>query len=316
MKGSFARLLARSVTYDPSVPGRLYMTGGKYGTAGRTPYRSDDGGRTFTPLTIPQVLQWDRSEPKLVHCVDLIIDPSSPPEARTLYVVTTVGLFKSTDGGVQWREIGRDLHRSLFLASWINEGPRCLSLHPEKPQTLYFFSNGRTSKNAATNAAGAYMSDDGGETWLRLAREQVGSVASFSQSQSHPENLYVVAAAPGTANIGVTTSTRLWHSADSGRTWRAIETPSAHISGAYIHPRNPALLYLLTHTIKDPVTEPTALFRSRDRGATWELVHAPGLTISLSPFASNGITFSPHDDRRLFLLTSAGVWDIIDPLAK
>lgn len=314
MQGTFAPMVTRAVVYDPAVEGRMYVVVGKYAPSGLYPYRSDDGGRTFTPIIIPPLLEASAKgdEKALRHCLDIAVDFSTPPEARTLYVASTLGIYKSTDGGKQWKDISHNLPPSIFKVGGINDATTRLTFAPDDPKILYFTSNGTERLSSGSKEAGIYATHDGGETWKRLAKNEIGPVSSISISPKDPQLLYVVAAEPGTLNVGVSTPSYLWRSRDRGESWEKIAMEGTNLTGAFVHPVHSERVYLLTHTIKEPAREKTALLKTTDGGASWRKMEVQGLTLSLNPFYGNDIYFSPHNANHLFLLTFCGVWEFHD----
>jgi photosystem II stability/assembly factor-like uncharacterized protein len=73
----------------------------------------------------------------------LAIDPATP---TTLYAGTSAGVFKSTDGGENWRTVNNGL---------ANVDVRALAIDSVTPTTLY----------AGTWGGGVFKSTDGGENW-------------------------------------------------------------------------------------------------------------------------------------------------------
>jgi photosystem II stability/assembly factor-like uncharacterized protein len=114
---------------DPRNPKTLHATGELY-------YRSDDGGTTWTAPHITQSLD-------LAGVGALVLDPSEP---ATMYLGTNdARVFKSTDGGANWR----DLNVSL-------KGVTALAVNPRAGKTVY-----------AGTDSGLFLSRDGGESWRR-----------------------------------------------------------------------------------------------------------------------------------------------------
>ena len=150
---------------SPADPDRLYasQTGGWFG---QVIQRSDDGGESWSPVGnefsydgTPGTHQWYDGTPhpwefaRVWHLEPSLDDPD------TVYAgVEDAGLFRSTDGGQHWQELpGLRTHRSG--PSWQpGAGGMCLHtiiLDPSSPARMY----------TAISAAGAFRSDDAGQTW-------------------------------------------------------------------------------------------------------------------------------------------------------
>jgi photosystem II stability/assembly factor-like uncharacterized protein len=118
-----------SLAIDPRNPKTLHAAGVFY-------FKSDDGGATWTT---PSVTQFDDVDA-------LALDPSEP---TTMYVGTDASVFKSTNGGANWR----DLNVSFV---WENHPVNAFVVNPHARQTVY-----------AGTDDGLFLSVDGGENWRR-----------------------------------------------------------------------------------------------------------------------------------------------------
>ena len=150
---------------SPADQDRLYASQCS-GWFGQVIQRSDDGGVTWEPVGNefsysgePGTHQWYDGTPhpwefaRVWHLEPSLDDPD------TVYAgVEDAGLFRSTDGGKQWQELpGLRGHRSG--PSW-QPGAGGMCLH-----TIILDPATRGRIFAAISAAGAFRSDDAGETW-------------------------------------------------------------------------------------------------------------------------------------------------------
>src|SRR3989440_6446920 len=123
----------RALVVDPSDPDRFY-----FGTLDGQMYTSTDGARTWRLL-----VNFNRPRLFVDH---IIVDPRN---SRVLYVAThrhkdPGGFFKSTDGGLTWRE-SPDLR---------NEAVHSLTQSESNPDLMF-----------AGTFNGIFKSVDSGETW-------------------------------------------------------------------------------------------------------------------------------------------------------
>src|SRR5258708_2865423 len=125
------------VAVTPGEPGLLYAVGGA------VLYRSRDFGDTWTTLPpAPTPLRF------------VAFDPTN---AETIY---TVGIFtkpwRSTDGGVTWKELTTGVPSEGFNTI-------ALLVDPNNPSTLYI---GGTCASRDAPGGGLYRSTDHGESWF------------------------------------------------------------------------------------------------------------------------------------------------------
>jgi photosystem II stability/assembly factor-like uncharacterized protein len=150
---------------SPADPDRLYASQSS-GWSGQVVQRSDDGGRTWEPVGnkfsyegTPGTHQWYDGTPhpwefaRVWHLEPSLDDPD------TVYAgAEDAALFRSTDGGGTWHELaGLREHKSG--SAW-QPGGGGMCLH-----TIVLDGSTPGRMFTAISAAGAFRSDDAGQTW-------------------------------------------------------------------------------------------------------------------------------------------------------
>jgi photosystem II stability/assembly factor-like uncharacterized protein len=282
---------AQSVVMDPAVRGRAWVA---FGSREGRVYLTEDGGRIFRPVGIQPLLAKAESKAERPGTTDpfrinqLVLDPQSPASRRTLYAASDLGVFKTEDGGETWADRSQGLPADLGVVH--------LAVNSKTPRILYA---GHSHRDTAPDA-GLYRSMDGGQSWARLAPEQLGALRSLSLCACVPDVLYAVASAPG-APGGYGTPSRLWRSNDRGETWKQLDGRLG--SAVAVHPNDPEYVIYATFAT-DLNAQTPAIWRSLDGGVSWQHV---ARDIPLAQIRR--ISFDASDPQRLFAMTSFCVYE-------
>lgn len=187
----------------------------------------------------------------------LAIHPTDP---NTVYIGAACGgIWKTTDGGTTWMDIGRDLESLSFGA---------LAIDPSHPEVVYAGS-GETQMLgwfAHFDGRGLFKSTDGGANWIRIT-DGFGDFTCFADIVVSPHNSDVVlcALSSGSFFTGVPLPNNgIWKSTDAGMTWtRTLEEEDA--SDVLFHPTDPDIIYAAVGGMQDG----GGFYISTDQGSTW-----------------------------------------------
>jgi photosystem II stability/assembly factor-like uncharacterized protein len=241
----------QAITVHPGNP-RTIFAGTQDG-----PYRSDDGGTTWTRPDFPRDRQvWS-----------ITVHPTNP---RVIYAGTSpIGVFQSEDGGDTWRRLPNAVQPERLKMGFACRVMR-LAIVPGRPDEIY----------AALEVGGAMRSLDGGENWTDCSDDLVAlaerpHLKSRIQSDSETEGmldahaLAVSAAAPGSVFLAVRMG--LFQSDDRGKSWRDLEigrfSPLTYGRDIRVSPHDPRTLYACLSPAAR--SEDGSLYRSTDLGRTW-----------------------------------------------
>lgn len=165
------------ILVDPSDTNTVYVcaTGKLWSDSDeRGVYKTTDGGRTWAKVlkganasTGCSMMSMDKSNPKTIYAGMWDFRRKgwtfrSGGENET--APSGSGLFKSTDGGATWTELGEQSAKGLPAKPW---GRVAVAVAPSKPNVVYAFVEAVIPQN------GLYRSDDGGQTWAALDRSQM-----------------------------------------------------------------------------------------------------------------------------------------------
>jgi photosystem II stability/assembly factor-like uncharacterized protein len=201
------------------------------------------------------------------------------------------GLYKSIDGGKNWKSMGlektRNIHRIL--------------IDPSDPNTVYVGAIG--SPWGAHPERGVFKTTDGGKSWKNVlfVNEETGA-ADLVMDPSNPNK--IIAAMwehqrkPWTFNSGGEGS-GLYITYDGGENWekKTAENglPKGNLGriGLAVAPSNPKRIYALVEASKN------ALYRSEDGGFNWKKINdKPG--IGNRPFYYSDIFVDPVNENRIY----------------
>ena len=266
----------------PTNPRIIYA-----GTAGGGVWKSNDSGTTFNPIFDDYC--------QSIGAVE--VDPNDPD--NTLYVGTGEtwtrnsvsigdGLYKTTDGGANWKKIG--FEKSERIANVI--------VNPNNSQEVYVGVLGALWGDSEER--GVYKSSDGGATWTQLlyVNPKTGC-ADLAMDPNNPNVLYAsmweFRRTAWSFESGGTNSA-LYKSTDGGATWNKIHNgfPEGKLGrlAIAVAPTNPQVLYTVIEAEKDARK---GLYKSTDAGANWEQLNND-FGITVRPFYFSRIVVDPKDE--------------------
>jgi photosystem II stability/assembly factor-like uncharacterized protein len=121
------------------------------------------------------------------------------------------GIYKSTDGGVTWKDMG--LHNTETVGRIV--------VHPTNPNIVWVAALGAIWRE--NEDRGLYKTTDGGATWRKV--KHISAKAGFVDVALHPTNPNILFAASWERRRGPHflqsggPGSGLWRSADGGETW-------------------------------------------------------------------------------------------------
>ena len=256
------------------------------GTAGGGVWKSNDAGTTFNPIFD------DHSQ----SIGAVAIDPNDPD--NVIYVGTGEtwtrnsvsygdGLYKSTDGGANWKKLGFD--KSERIANII--------VNPKNSNEVYVAVLGALWSDS--DERGVYKSSDAGETWEKILYidEKTGA-ADMTMDPKNPSILYAsmweFRRTAWSFSSGGDNSA-LYKSTDAGKTWNKIHNgfPEGQLGrlAIAVAPSDANILYTVIEA-EDPKRK--GLYRSDDAGANWKQLNND-FGITVRPFYFSRITVDPRN---------------------
>jgi photosystem II stability/assembly factor-like uncharacterized protein len=260
---------------SPVDPNRLYASQSS-GWFGQVIQRSNDGGKTWEPADnkfaytgTPGTHLWYDGTPhpwefkRVWHLEPSLTDP------ETVYAgVEDAALFRTVDGGRTWQELpGLRGHPSG--PKWQpGAGGMCLHtiiLDPSNPKRIFI----------AISAAGAFRSDDGGESWKPINR---GLRSEFMPDPTAEVGHCVHRIAMHRSRPGVIFMQKHWdvmRSDDAGESWKEVSgsLPSDFGFPIHVHAHEPETIYVVpikSDSEHYPPDGKLRVYRSRTGGNEWE----------------------------------------------
>jgi photosystem II stability/assembly factor-like uncharacterized protein len=260
---------------SPAEPDRIYASQSS-GWFGQQIQRSNDGGKTWEPVDnkfaydgVPGTHQWYDGTPhpwefkRVWHIEPSLTDPD------TVYAgVEDAALFRTTDGGKSWSELSGLRGHGSGPRWQPGAGGMCLHtilLDPTDPKRIFI----------AISAAGAFRTDDGGETWRPINQglkseyipdptAEVGHcVHRLAMHGSQPNVLYMQ---------------KHWdvmRSNDAGNSWHEVSgnLPTDFGFVIDVHAHEPETIYVVpikSDSEHFPLEGQLRVWRSRTGGNEWE----------------------------------------------
>ncbi|MGM0546700.1 MAG: VPS10 domain-containing protein [Bacteroidota bacterium] len=233
----------------------------------------------------------------------ITIDPNNP---NTIWVGTGEdvggrhvgygdGIYKSTDGGDSWENMG--LEESEHISEII--------VHPENSDVVWAAAEGPLWSSGSER--GLYKTTDGGETWeKKLGGNEWTGVTDIVIDPRNPDLLYaatwqrhrnVAAYMGGGPGSGIHKST------DGGENWDELESglPDSNMGkiGLAISPQEPDIVYAAIELDR----RTGGVFKSDDRGESWKKM-SDAVAGGTGPHYYQELYASPHHFGKLYLVSN------------
>src|SRR5579872_1965250 len=260
---------------SPVNPDRLYASQSS-GWFGQVIQRSDDGGATWQAVGnklvydgVPGTHQWyDGTQHPWEFKRVWHLEPSLT-DAEAVYAgVEDAAPFSSKDGGHSWQELPGLRGHGTGPKWQPGAGGMCLHtivLDPKDPKRIYI----------AISAAGAFRSDDGGQSWKAINK---GLRSQFMPDQDAEVGHCVHHIAMSPRRPGVLFMQKHWdvmRSDDAGDSWREVSGNLATDFGFVIdvHAHQPETIYVVpikSDSEHYPLDGKLQVWRSKSGGCEWE----------------------------------------------
>jgi photosystem II stability/assembly factor-like uncharacterized protein len=225
-----------------------------------------------------------------------------PGDPRTYYVAAASGgIWKSSDGGFNWRPIFDDQPISSIGS---------IAVAPSDPNVIYAGSGEANIRGNVAAGNGIYKSTDAGKSWTHVWTQegQIGTMVV------HPKNPDVAFAAVLGHAFGPNPERGVYRTRDGGKTWVQVLKKDADTgaSDVALSPSNPNVVFAGLWQARRRPWELTSggpgsgLYVSRDGGDTWKQL--TGGVLSGLPegiWGKIGVAVAPSDGRRVYALIEA-----------
>jgi len=218
------------------------------------------------------------------------------------YGATGGGVWKSTDGGINWESVSDG---SVFGTGSVG----AIAVSDSDPNVVYVGMGESPIRGNVSHGDGVYKSTDGGKTWKRVGLEDTRQIARIRIHPRNPDLVYVAAL----GHVwGPNDQRGVFRSKDGGKTWEKILS-RGNKAGAIdliLDPTNSSIIYAgFWEVYRKPWTLESGgpgggIFKSTDGGDTWtELTRNPGMPRGM--VGKIGIAVSPANPERVWAIVEA-----------
>ena len=241
---------------DPRSPSNVFV-----GTMGDAVYKSPDGGQSWSP--------YNAGLKEHVSVVNQFVFHPTDPD--TIYVATTVGIFRSKDGGRLWLERMHGMKEVHYVVT--------IAVDPHNSDVMY-----------AGTTGGVYKTTDGTANWQLVNNGLIPKEKLDAAMALGVNSVVMDPARPGTVYAGTTNG--LFKTIDAGASWKRIEKGLAdtYISVLLVDPQAPDILYVGTRM---------GVHKTIDAGENWTQANDGLTTLNIRAMA-----LSPREPQPIFAGTN------------
>ncbi|MEM6803882.1 MAG: glycosyl hydrolase, partial [Bacteroidota bacterium] len=255
-------------------------------------WKTMNSGVTWKPI-------FDKQSVYSTGCIT--IDPNNP---HTIWLGTGEnvggrhvgfgdGVYKSTDGGKSWKNMG--LKASEHISKII--------VHPENSDVVWLAAQGPLWNLGGER--GLYKSMDGGKNWKKvLGNDEWTGVTDIVLDPRNPDWMYAATwdrHRTVAAYMGGGPGSGIHRSTDGGESWQKLTKglPGSNLGkiGLAVSPQKPDIVYAAIETDRTK----GGVYRSTDRGASWTK-RSDAVSGATGPHYYQELYASPHEFDRLYLM--------------
>lgn len=264
------------------------------GSTGGGVWKTDDAGKSWKNISdgffntgSVGAIAVSESDPNVVYV--------GMGEAPVRGVMTSHGdgVYKSTDGGQTWENLGLKMTRQISK----------ITVHPDNPDVVFVGAQG--SPYAANEERGIYRSTDGGKNWTKVHYIDANSgISDLSMDMTNPRIIYaaywdhrrfpwkVQSGGPGSG---------IWKSSDGGDTWTELTKglPEGVMGkiGVSVSRADPKRVWAIIEADKG------GLYKSDNGGKSWKLVNPDRLLRARSWYYMH-IQAHPTEKESVFIMNA------------
>ena len=282
---------------DPNDPMVFY-----FGAVGGGVWKTTDGGTYWEPITdnyfttsAVGAIAVSDSDPNVIY--------AGTGEACIRGNVTHGdGVYKSTDAGKSWKNMGLNDSRHISR----------IRIHPKNPDIVYVAALGHAF--GPNKERGIFKSTDGGSTWNQvLYKSDEAGAADLSMDITNPRILYAAIWQAKREPFNFTSGgpdSGIHKSTDGGDTWEDISSKPGLPDGIKgrigiaVSPAKPGRVWAIIEADK------RGLYRSEDGGDTWELINEDA-NLMQRPWYYSHVYADPQNPNVCYIL-NLNMWKSTD----
>jgi photosystem II stability/assembly factor-like uncharacterized protein len=224
-----------------------------------------------------------------------------PGDPNTYYAgAASGGVWKSTDGGVNWSPIFDD-EPAQSIGS--------IAIAPSDPNVVWVGTGESFIRSNVSIGNGVYKSTDAGKTWNHMGLVAAGRVPRVVIDPRNPDVVFV--AALGTC-YGPQSERGVFRTTDGGKNWEKVlfVDENTGISDLAMDPTNPRILFAGAWQIdiktwgRKSGGPGSGVFVSRDGGTTWKRITEHGLPDP--PLGKIAVAVAASNPERVYALIETG----------
>jgi photosystem II stability/assembly factor-like uncharacterized protein len=208
------------------------------------------------------------------------------------------GLWKTTDGGINWTPVTDGQIRSSSVGA--------VAVSESNPDIVYIGMGEHALRGNIMQGDGVYKSTDAGKTWIHMGLDDTQVI---SKIRIHPENPDIVYVGALGHVAGPNDERGVFRSQDGGQTWEKVlyRSNKAGVIDLTMDPHNPNVLFAAiwecfrkSYKMSSGGVD-SGLFKSTDGGDNWvEITRNPGLPSGV--IGKIGVVISPADSNRVYAI--------------